>query len=1201
MSAYNHTDHDRPYEPLSQKTHANDLPSFWTTPYHHQSFNNLGASKAQPVETLEDYDANITASNLDAHQAHGTTLSLKPIPSRSSFYDPHHPAMPLNEASGGFKPSVSATSQRSDGTFHSAPNLLVNGVHDHTPWAHFPHSTEPTPGTGTGIGFSQDPHDSGLEEGELSVGELEEAHTKPLRSDMSDSKPLRIDGQKLPTKDDFGAAQELVRELFAWGLSFEDMLNEVTNVEALRAVFISAGLPVHVHSNQADGTSLPDPWTNGTRESSEYQSGPLESFILNDQATEETSVPNVIRSVEDQTSTTTIAGSSTPAEHLPLDRKAVIAQKLAAKKAKTPNHTIREDVVSEPAASQHMTIEKASILPPPSPNGLIRKPTNLPSDAGVERKAQTELARQKIEALRQRSSTTKRKEEAVNIISSMGTTANNTSSASYTLADPKSSDHIISPSMVIPRKDTYFSPLSPASAFNIPGLFSVVHDISMDEANRGQGENNARDRMPQSVSPVGKDLILKDSPRPMSALHVAKQLEGERSAEVPSLKKRLRGSESPRLPPRPFGFPTSHDDPGVIIDISDHESDTPDTSYVSNQNVDISNADGSLPGISMRTFNSDAAGDHTFRSKSVGSAQRSRSDNENAKIQDPEDLRAKELEIQTMNRKIAELQANLRARKTKQMASGPQSPGNSQSSGEPSGVASLTAQEDSPFTPGAKPEATTQADGDSPAVAMIEITPSREDSISSQSLRVNIGQSTEIQSAGAVPKASDAFQAPSDRGKDMYIWRPVHSTRHKSSSQRVSQGPEGRRLNQYEDVEDHGTVNKQASRRMDIEAGLPLLDREILRSKEKLGALKQQEAQLEAEIQKGLEGKQRLLDELQRLSQNATRSDPGDVLSVALGKSHPAFGATAPVLMDMSEEQLDDADIQEDRVKIGSAFLPPNTAINMQAGAQDIASGSDSHHGTNPTYMLEMSDEVSHGLAEQQDAIMDVSSTGTDEDQWSPEAADDHEHHPPYTPEEDETVDVAFEARQSGEQEGMNAMEINRPDIGPLHDIDDNMELYEPNDDLILNLEDKEIYDPSNESPNPGASHEQPMTTDHSDTEPGSHVAHSVVNDPMSERGLDTASPVSYEPPAATSLNEAPHEASQHEMSSGMIDENPPKSSLANANPSDDEYEPPEPSSSAEVAPEMSTHHTEGQELATSSIGNVDEDIVGGFDQVQRS
>lgn len=1201
MSAYNHTDHDISYEPLGQKTHANDLPSLWTTRYHHQSFNNLGASTALPVETLEDHDANTKASNLHAHQARGITLSLKADSSRSSLYDPHHPAMPLTEASGGFKPSFLTTSQRFDGPTHPISNLQENGIHDNTPWANFPHPTEPTPGIGTGVDFGQDSHDSGLEEGELSVGELDEGHTKLLLSDTSVSKPLRIDGYPPPTKDDFGAAQELVRELFAWGLSFEDMLNEVTNVEALRAVFVSAGLPIHMHSDRADGTSLSDPSMQAPRQSSEYHSGPLESFIPNDQVIEDTNVPKVKRSVEDQTSTTAIAGSSTPAEHPPLDRKALIAQKLAAKKAKTPNHTIREDVVSEPAASQHTITEKASILSPHSPHGLSRKTINLPSDAGVERKAQTELARQKIEALRQRNSTTKRKGEAVNIVPSMETTANNPSPASPTMADSKEYHHILSPSMVIPRKDPYFSPLSPASAFNIPGLFSVAHDTPMDEANRVQGENNARDRTPQAVSLVDNTPTSTNSPRPTSALHVAKQLHSDRVVEAPSLKKRLRDSESPRLPPRPFGFPTSHDDTGVIIDISDHESDTLDTSYVSNQIVDVSNADRPLSGISMGTFNPDTAGIHTFRSKSVGSAQRSRSDNENPKIQDPEDLRAKELEIQTMNRKIAELQANLRARRTKQMANGPQSPENSQSSREPSGVASLTAQGDSLFTPGAKAEATPQAGGDSPAVAMTEIPPSRKDSISSQPIKVKVGRDTEIQPAGAVLKASDAFQDSSDSGKDMSVWRPVHSTHHKTSSQRFSQEAEGRRLDQHEDLDDHGIVNKQESRRMDIEAGLPLLDREILRSKEKLEALKHQEAQLEAEIQKGLEGKQRLLDELQRLSQNATRSDPGDVLSVASEISHPAIGTTAPVLIDMSEEQLDEANIQEDRVKIDSAFLLSNPAINMRCGAQDVANGGDRHSVANQSYMLETSDEFSPGSAEQQDTIMDVSSTGSDEDEWSPEAANDHTNNPPYIPKEDESVGVAFKARQGDEHEGMNATEINRPDIDLLHDIDDNMELYEPNDDLILSLEDQEIYNPSNGSPNPDASHGQPMTTNPSDREAGSHVAHSIVNDLISERGRVTPSPVPYEPPAATSLNDAPHEAPQYETRLGMIDGKSPKTSLANANPSDDEYEPPEPPSSAEVASGISTHHIEGQELASSNIGNVGVDIVGGFDRVQHS
>lgn len=259
-----------------------------------------------------------------------------------------------------------------------------------------------------------------------------------------------------------------------------------------------------------------------------------------------------------------------------------------------------------------------------------------------------------------------------------------------------------------------------------------------------------------------------------------------------------------------------------------------------------------------------------------------------SKNKEPEDLKLKEKEIELMNRKIAELEQRLKA---KQTASRGQTPEKStlvknfpQILGEPVG-----------------PQ-------ESPKVGVLGIEPSREaitdieqpilgvtdDSVNSVENTQVTKKSEPFQNVDAVQQAKIAQEAKASKAKatrEAYITPEAKATQEVKAAQTVEfaektevtlaaniaeqeqfLAEQSRKVLDQAKTEmkhlqttDDTTISEEEKRRLrrsEIEFGLPLLDAEVERTKQKLQSLKRQMEDLESEVQKGIEGRRILMEEL---------------------------------------------------------------------------------------------------------------------------------------------------------------------------------------------------------------------------------------------------------------------------------------------------------------------------------------------------
>lgn len=641
-----------------------------------------------------------------------------------------------------------------------------------------------------------------------------------------------------------------------------------------------------------------------------------------------------------------------------LDRKEYIARMLAAKASKRavsasiPVSSHTPAILDTAQYAQVRSSATAAPIIPATDSQAAHYPADTTlgsqkddSDVEAKRKAQTDLARQKIEALKLRGSF---QQQAPPAISS---DVRSSSQQSPVEEAPNISAEGSAPSSrpLPSRQSSYFSPASQKPPFSIPGLFMTSDALEpassskqltnenvavslqrVGDATFGSSQEGLR---PHAAVSAQSPTVDKISSLTQISLGSNSALPATISA-TSSNRKRQRASDFIDSPStrvkRPLG---QQEDTSVIIDISDDEVSN-DTS--GDDSLDTAGCRDSIPRKSQVTASGNGKKDTTKnlppptdllqRKKSVmitpPAAQVL------AQSGDVNGLKSKEMEIQVMNRKIAELEQRI-AIKAKQTTSRSHSPGTSSrlTISPPPGGASPQIK-DPPHIP---LSLSNLQNGDAAHVEKREslnalaetIETVAADQLNAEQQLEQVEQAKAKAERSLAAEAENALAAAADQSltREKSIRTPqaeeqsnswegeqrsedeeqeqgqIEEEQHPEESQsrqprreetkRSRQeeadrylGKQEQTLAQQEQEGERTLDNQRQARKSEIESGLPLLDAEVERTRERLESLRQEMADLETQLQKGIEGKKGLIAELHMLSRSReTLPRPMDLVS----------------------------------------------------------------------------------------------------------------------------------------------------------------------------------------------------------------------------------------------------------------------------------------------------------------------------------
>ena len=630
-----------------------------------------------------------------------------------------------------------------------------------------------------------------------------------------------------------------------------------------------------------------------------------------------------------------------------LDRKDYIARMLAAKAGKpavsaaTPVSPKTPIVSDSGEAAQVRSSDAAAAITPaivqqaPS-ESVDTAPGNQTEDLDVEakRKAQTDLARQKIEALKLRESNQQQAGPATS------------SDATRHIQQPLVKDHpetsaesSLPKARPLPtRQSSYFSPASQKPPFSIPGLFMSSDapepiNPSQPLVNKGfaipsqrvnhvtMGPSRQDSHSPAAVL-AQSPMVDKTSSMPETSFDLTSALPATIATTSSSNRKRQKASDFIDSPStrvkRPLG---QQEDTSVIIDISDDDISN-DTSGDESLDVDIATHRDSLSRMSQ-VIAPDNGKEKPVKSlpqltdflpRKKSTVMTPPAVQVSGQSSDPKGLKSKEMEIEVMNRKIAELEQRI-AIKAKQTTSRTHSFGTSSrvTTSPPPGEAS-------PQINGT-PKLSDSRDR---IVALIENRESSmaladgHDSAAAEQLNAE-QQLEEVELAKAEAERSLAVEVSRASAADQSLAREEKmlnpqaeeqsnlsegEQRVKDDEQQRLQDEEQRRLEEsqsqqareaeaekirqeevdrrlqeekqrraqvalqerlQEQERNRSLEDQRQARKSEIESGLPLLDAEVERTRKRLESLRQEMAGLEIELQKGIEGRRGLIEELTKL------------------------------------------------------------------------------------------------------------------------------------------------------------------------------------------------------------------------------------------------------------------------------------------------------------------------------------------------
>ena len=653
-----------------------------------------------------------------------------------------------------------------------------------------------------------------------------------------------------------------------------------------------------------------------------------------------------------------------------VDRKEYIAR-LAAAKA-----SVSSKAASTPTVQSPIQVTVSRTPPATTPNQFHQEPViDKAPDLEVEakRKAQTDLARQKMEALKRRETV---QQESQTPKSHEGGLQNQRSLAGPQQASSYTVPTTMPQSSVPSRQGSYFSPVTQKPPFSIPGLFmtsDTTQNISQPIA--GQTVTAVQQRDVNAALGPGPQNSIALGPDERSKLSTASQaplipsvtaITG--SSAVPSInpnpaatsRKRQKAADfidspSTRIK-RPLG---QQEDSSLIIDISEDE-----LSSVSDDD-DLNMGQAEYPFALSKNASNGPTG--SGKQKSIGdlpplselpSRKKSTVMTPPAaqipgQTKDPKQLKSKEMEIELMRRKIAELEQRNHAKRNTSRA---QSPGTSSEVPVSSPVREQLQSTNEPIKPLAG-VVDTNADTegfDSTRQSSSTSTETRESATedrltAEQSLRGvelaraeaehSVAVDTVLASEQDRQLQEEALQASRREEGITQARKPsrdqdtnrhdVEDVRLKSIEQQES--PRSTQIAQEVETLEVGTKDEEALhqqaerlqqqeanqrrqqaeqqrlldeqqrlRKAEIEAGLPVLDATVERTKQRIESLKKEMMELEEEIQKGVEGRKILIEELHKLSQAACT--PQSVVD-QIGKSPSSLVSKIQQLSEKVEEK----------------------------------------------------------------------------------------------------------------------------------------------------------------------------------------------------------------------------------------------------------------------------------------------------------
>ena len=637
-----------------------------------------------------------------------------------------------------------------------------------------------------------------------------------------------------------------------------------------------------------------------------------------------------------------------------LDRKEYIARMLAAKASKPASSATtpvspKTSTITDPGASAqvrssdaataiiHATMQQA-------PNESVdTAPETQKEDSDVEakRKAQTDLARQKIEALKLRESIQQQARSAT----SSDAMRHSQQPPAKGIPNIPAESSIPTPRPLPSRQSSYFSPASQKPPFSIPGLFMtsdapepvnpsqpVANEalaVSPQRVTYATFDSSQQDLRPHAAVSAQSPKISTTSRIPENSFDRNSDLPATIAKTTSASRKRQKASDFIDSPStrvkRPLG---QQEDTSVIIDISDDEVSN-QTSGDESSDMDTASHRDSLSrksqviasgnGKEKSVKNLPPLTDFPPRKKPVVmtplAAQAS------GQTGDLKGLKSKEMEIEVINRKIAELEQRI-AIKAKQTTSRTHSPGTSSRV-----TISPSPGETSHQINGAPNVPLSVLNSRNSDVARVGIQESfialarGNDSAAAEQLNAE-QQLEEVELAKAEAERSLAAELSRVSAADQSLTREEnlqtpqaeeHSSvrereqQFKDEEQKRFQGEEQRRLEESQSQQAREEETKKfrqqevdrdlqeqeqrraqkarqerlqkqerqrtledqrQARKSEIESGLPLLDAEVEKTRERLVSLRQEIAGLETGLQKGLEGRQSLIEELNNLSRS---------------------------------------------------------------------------------------------------------------------------------------------------------------------------------------------------------------------------------------------------------------------------------------------------------------------------------------------
>ena len=536
-------------------------------------------------------------------------------------------------------------------------------------------------------------------------------------------------------------------------------------------------------------------------------------------------------------------------------------------------------------------------------------------DAEAKRKAQTDLARQKIEALKLRENT----QQQIRSATSNDALRDIKQSSAKVFPNVPVESSVPTPRPLLNRQSSYFSPASQKPPFSIPGLFMTLDapgpvDTSQPLPNESLAVSprrvgyatfgSSQESQPPQAAVSPKPSTANKTQLPESSFDLDSAPSATIATTTSSSRKRQKASDFIDSPStrvkRPLG---QQENTSLIIDISDDELSN-SSSEDESLDIDIPDRRNTLPTASQAKASGNGKeipgkslvplADIPPRTKAVMTPPAAQVSGQSG---DLKGLKSKEMEIELMNRKIAELEQRI-AIKAKQNTSRSHSPRTSsrdtisptpdealQQINGTSGVPlSVSSSQIGDFARDKNRESSVApAEGNDSAAAEHLNAERQLEEVELAKAEVERSLAADITRAATANDSlarEERAQNPQAEKASIFLEGGQRSI---EELQRV-QDEEQLRLDKSQtqpargDIEfsrqyevDHPLQEQERKRVLDeqwqarkseIELGLPLLDAEVEKTRKRLESLRKEVVVLETELQKGIEGRQGLIEEL---------------------------------------------------------------------------------------------------------------------------------------------------------------------------------------------------------------------------------------------------------------------------------------------------------------------------------------------------